>query len=101
MGNIPHPLLQPVYMIPTIDIFESALDGTLSSSDHAGILFSAVPDGILFPAGPVGPVGPDRTLSRTEKLEQSVIGEGSIVRPETAVMSECHHEQTCFKLSLA
>ena len=37
-------------------------------------------------------------MSRTEKLEQSVLGEGSIVRPETADMSERHHEQTCFKL---
>ena len=38
-------------------------------------------------------------MSRTEKLEQSVLGEGSIVRPETADMSERHHEQTCFKSS--
>ena len=38
-------------------------------------------------------------MSRTEKLEQSVLGEGSIVRPEMADMSERHHEQTCFKLS--
>ena len=34
-----------------------------------------------------------------ENLEQSVLGEGSIVRPEAADMSERHHEQTCFKLS--
>ena len=32
-------------------------DGTLSSSDLAGILFLAVPAGIPFPVGPVGPVG--------------------------------------------
>ena len=32
-------------------------DGTLSSSDHAGILFPAVPAGIPFPVGPDGPVG--------------------------------------------
>ena len=38
-------------------------------------------------------------MSRTEKFEQSVLGEGSIVRPEAADMSERHHEQTCFKLS--
>ena len=38
-------------------------------------------------------------ISRTEKLEQSVLGEGSIVRPETAVTSEHHHKQSCFKLS--
>ena len=49
-------------------------DGTLSSSDLAGILFSAVPVGIPFPVGPVGtlspsdsnsvgPVGPGGTLS--------------------------------------
>ena len=30
---------------------------TLSSSDLAGILFPAIPAGIPFPAGPVGPVG--------------------------------------------
>ena len=28
-----------------------------------------------------------------------MLGEGSIVRPGTAVTSERHHEQTCFKLS--
>ena len=38
-------------------------------------------------------------MSHTEILEQSVLGEGSIVRPETADMSERHHKQTCFKLS--
>ena len=38
-------------------------------------------------------------MLRTETLEQSVLDEGSIVRPEAADMSECHHEQTCFKLS--
>ena len=38
-------------------------------------------------------------MSHTEKLEQSVLGEGSIMRPETADMSERHHKQTCFKLS--
>ena len=38
-------------------------------------------------------------MPRTEKLEQAVLGEGSIVRPETADTSERHHEQTCFKLS--
>ena len=35
----------------------------------------------------------------TKIFEQSVLGEGPIVRPETAVTSERHHEQTCFKLS--
>ena len=35
----------------------------------------------------------------SELFEQSVLREGSIVRPETAVMSERHHEQTCFNLS--
>ena len=39
------------------------------------------------------------TRNTSEILEQSVLGEGSIVRPETAVTSERHHEQTCFKLS--
>ena len=38
-------------------------------------------------------------MSRTETLKQSVLGEGSIVRPEAADMSERHHKQTCFKLS--
>ena len=38
-------------------------------------------------------------MSHTETLEQSVLGEGSIVRPEAADMSEHHHKQTCFKLS--
>ena len=38
-------------------------------------------------------------MLRTETLEQSVLDEGSIVRPEVADMSERHHEQTCFKLS--
>ena len=38
-------------------------------------------------------------MSHTEKLEQAVLGEGSIVRPETADTSERHHKQTCFKLS--
>ena len=38
-------------------------------------------------------------MSHTEIIEQSVLGDGSVVRPETAVTSECHHEQTCFKLS--
>ena len=37
-------------------------------------------------------------MSHTKIIEQSVIGEGPIVRPETAVTSERHHEQTCFKL---
>ena len=32
-------------------------DGMLSSSDLAGMLFPAVPAGILFPVGPVGPYG--------------------------------------------
>ena len=52
-------------------------DGTLSSSDLAGILFPAVPTGIPFPVGPVGPygtsspsdtvaVGPDGTLSSSD-----------------------------------
>ena len=41
-------------------------DGTLSSSDLTGILFPAIPAGILFPAGPVGPVGPDGTLSSSD-----------------------------------
>ena len=35
----------------------------------------------------------------SEIFEQSVLGEGSIVRPETAVTSERHHKQTCFNLS--
>ena len=54
-------------------------DGTLSSSDHAGILFAAVPAGIPFPAGPfgtlspsdfgsVGPVGPVGTLSLSDHV---------------------------------
>ena len=34
-----------------------------------------------------------------ETLEQSVLDDGSIMRPEAADMSERHHEQTCFKLS--
>ena len=38
-------------------------------------------------------------MSHTEKLEQAVLGEGSIVRTEMAVTSERHHKQTCFKLS--
>ena len=38
-------------------------DGTLSSSDLAGILFPAVPAGIPFPVGPDGPVGSVGTLS--------------------------------------
>ena len=38
-------------------------------------------------------------MSCTETLDQSVLGEGSIVRPEAADMSERHHEQTCFKVS--
>ena len=38
-------------------------------------------------------------MSHTEIIEQSVLGEGSIVRSETAVTSERHHEQTCVKLS--
>ena len=38
-------------------------------------------------------------MSRTEKLEQTVLGERSIVRPEAADTSERLHEQTCFKLS--
>ena len=33
------------------------LEGTLSSSDLAGMLFPAVPAGIPFPVGPVGPYG--------------------------------------------
>ena len=35
----------------------------------------------------------------SERFEQSVLGEGSIVRPGTAVTSECHHKQTCCNLS--
>ena len=38
-------------------------------------------------------------MSHTKIFEQPVLEEGSIVRPETAVTSERHHEQTCFKLS--
>ena len=38
-------------------------------------------------------------MSHTDTLEQSVLGEGSIVRPEAADMSERHHKQTCVKLS--
>ena len=38
-------------------------------------------------------------MSHTEKLEQAMLVEGSMVRPGTAVTSERHHEQTCFKLS--
>ena len=38
-------------------------------------------------------------MSHTEKIEQSVLREGPIVRPETVVTSERHHKQTCFKLS--
>ena len=38
-------------------------------------------------------------MSHTEKLEQAVLGEESIVQPETADTSERHREQTCFKLS--
>ena len=38
-------------------------------------------------------------MSQTKFFEQSVLGEGSIVRPETAVTSERHHKQTCFNLS--
>ena len=36
--------------------------GMLSPSDSAEVLSSAVPAGILFPAGPVGPVGLVGTL---------------------------------------
>ena len=32
----------------------------------------------------------------SERFEQSVLGEGSIVRPETVVTSERHHGQTCY-----
>ena len=32
-------------------------DGTMSSSDLAGILFPAVPAGIPSPVGPIGPYG--------------------------------------------
>ena len=38
-------------------------------------------------------------MSHARIFEQSVLGEGPIVRPKTAVTSERHHEQTCFKLS--
>ena len=44
-------------------------DGTLSSSDLAGILFPTVPAGIPFPVcpvGPDGPVGPFGTLSPSD-----------------------------------
>ena len=37
-------------------------------------------------------------MSHTKIFEQSVIGEGPIVRPETAVTSERHHKQTGFQL---
>ena len=43
-------------------------DGTLSTSDLAGILIPAVPAGIPSPVGSVGPVGPVGTLS-TSGLE--------------------------------
>ena len=35
----------------------------------------------------------------SERFEQSVLGEASIVRPETAVMSDRHHKQTGCNLS--
>ena len=38
-------------------------------------------------------------MSRTDRLEQSVLRAGSIARPDTADMSERHHEQTVCKSS--
>ena len=38
-------------------------------------------------------------MSHTKIFEQSVLGEGLIVRPEAADMSERHHERTCLKSS--
>ena len=38
-------------------------------------------------------------MSRMEKLEKTVLGEGSIVRSETADTIERHHKRACFKLS--
>ena len=36
-------------------------------------------------------------MSHMEQLEQAVLGEGSIVLPETADTSVRHHEQTFFR----
>ena len=49
-------------------------DGTLSSSNLAGILFSAVPPGIPLPLGPVGPVGPYGTLSPSATAAVGPVG---------------------------
>ena len=38
-------------------------------------------------------------INSSERFEQSVLGEGSTVRPETAVTSERHYGQTCCNLS--
>ena len=46
-------------------------NGTLSSSDLAGILFSAVPAVIPFPVGPDGPVG---TLSPSDFQSAGPVG---------------------------
>ena len=48
-------------------------DGTLSSSDLAGMLFPAVPGGIPFP---VGPVGPFETLSTSDSGSVGPVGPG-------------------------
>ena len=50
------------------------VDGALSSSDLAGILFPAVPAGIPFSVDPVGPVGPYGTLSPSDSDSVGPVG---------------------------
>ena len=71
-------------------------DGTLSSSDLAGILFLAVPAGIPFPEGPVGPhgmlspsdsdsVGPYVTLSPSDYDYVGPVGPYGTLSPSDSV----------------
>ena len=68
------------------------LEGTLSSSDLAGMLFPAVPAGIPFPVGPVGPhgtlspsdsesVGPYGTLSPSATVAVGPVGPYGTLSP--------------------
>ena len=67
-GRCPH-LTGPVGTLSPSDSYSVGPvgpDGTLSSSDLAGILFPAVPAGIPIPVDAVGPVGPDGMLSSSD-----------------------------------
>ena len=52
--------------------------GTLSSPDSAGILFPAMPAGILLPVGPVGPIGSYGTLCLSDSDSAILVDPGGV-----------------------